>query len=647
MLAMQNLLLPTSCMCKVVNSGMVSFCEKVDKLGKVVTTWDPSMVSPLKTNFMLTTLDADYHDPPPQLKDVSVIELGVFLPEDSDEILAVIKIDTVEGQYWTSLRSYLDTHSDRLPSPLPLIDSDRLNVHYPLFTRVMVDMGLDNMEEGLICARAVGASTVPYYVILLTNFTFIDLPAGKGYHQAAATPDAEFWMEAIHLELEALVRIKGALRMMEECDIPLGIKPLDMSLVLKVKLDKHNQLQKRKARICAKGNKQEYGVNYEDTFAPCTQLSSVRLVVVLALNLGLTVYHTDVETAFLNSALDEDLYARLPRGLQYEGFNHAKLLKAVYGLKQAGKEWFETSDAFVMSYDDRMQRSSVEPCLYFIMVDGLMVLILAYVDDYLVATNIRDWYTDFVTSFNSKYACKDLGILDLVMMGIGVRWGDGVAYLSQVGYIVQMIETYGLSEAKPAALPMSPGCVLSPSDGKDATIPYRALLGQLQWVAKCSRPGIMAAVSALSRFSACYGQEHFVAPKQVVRYLKGTLEYELRCVSLSTTEAEIIAMSEGAREIKYILNVLDNIVKVHRPVPVYCGNQSAIHLASDYVNNSRSKHIEVRNMYVREQVKAKDVEPLYTGSGLTLLLVPPFVPLRQRVRRFAPNNVTMYSVNEK
>ncbi|KAK3252436.1 hypothetical protein CYMTET_38258 [Cymbomonas tetramitiformis] len=233
-------------------------------------------------------------------------------------------------------------------------------------------------------------------------------------------------------------------------------------------------------------------------------------------------------------------------------------------------------------------------------------------------------------------------------------------------YISQMINTYGLTDANPTTSPMSPSTALSPSDGKDATLPYRALLEQLHWVARCSLPDIKAAVPILSRFSTTYGLEYFVALKQVFRYPKGTMDYELvlrtastpgvygtrpsmplplsiytdadyagctttrrsisrivvflcgslvifvKCVSLSTTEAAIIAMSEGAREVKYILNVLGSLVSICRPVRMYCDNQGAIRLASDYVNNSRSKHIEVRKMYIRELIKAKETKALYT-----------------------------------
>ncbi|KAK3277355.1 hypothetical protein CYMTET_14628 [Cymbomonas tetramitiformis] len=406
---------------KVVNSSMVTFSERLDKMGKIVTTWDPSV-------------------------------------KRDDEVMAVVKVETSDDQACTA------------------------------------------DDEGGGCAP--------------------------------------------------------------------GVKLLDMSLVLKVKLDKNRQLVKRKSRICARGNKQEYGIDYVDTFAPCTQLSSVRIVIVLAFNLGLVVYHMDVDTAFLNSVLDEDLYVRLPRGLEYGGCRCAKLLKAVYGVKQAGKEWFDTSDAFIMGYDSRMQRSEVEPCIYFIKDVDIMVIILAYVDDHLVATYDKTWYDTFVTQFHSRYSCRDMGTPDLVM-GIGVRWGEGTTYLSQTGYISQMVNTYGLTDAKPATVPMSPNTTQSPADG-------------------------------------------------ILVFLCGSLviysSMIQKSVSLSTTEAEIIAMSEGAREIKCILNVLDSLASIHGPVPMYYDNQGAIHLASNYVNNSRSKHIEVGNMYIRELTKAKEAEALYTGT---------------------------------
>ncbi|KAK3234422.1 hypothetical protein CYMTET_55364 [Cymbomonas tetramitiformis] len=239
---------------------------------------------------------------------------------------------------------------------------------------------------------------------------------------------------------------------------------------------------------------------------------------------------------------------------------------------------------------------------------------------------------------------------------------------------------------------MTPGTVLLPADGKDSTIPNRALLGQLRWVARCSRPDIMAAVSVVSKFCTTYRPEHYTALKQVLRYPQGAMDYKFvlratveqgggistvplciytdadhagckvtrrstsgiavffcgslmmyssiiqKCGSLFTTEAEIIAMSEGAREVNYVLNVLSNMIEAMVPVPMYCGNQGSIHLASNYVNNNRSKKIDVRDMHIREQVKAVKIEPLYTNTNDNVadihtkpLCAPSFTMHRQRL----------------
>eukprot|EP00854_Cymbomonas_tetramitiformis_P001408 gene1408-biopygen1267 len=170
----------------------------------------------------------------------------------------------------------------------------------------------------------------------------------------------------------------------------------------------------------------------------------------------------------METALQEEPYVRLPSDLQMEGCSYVQLCQAVYGLKQAGTEWYEAT-----------------------------------------------------------YAGQDLAVFHLVM-GIGVPWGEKAAYLSQKEYISQMVEAYGLDDAEPASLPMTPGLTLEPaSEGTDSSIPDRALCAQLQRVATCARSDIMAVVSVLSRFRTTYGPAHFTPLKQALRYLKGTDDYEL------------------------------------------------------------------------------------------------------------------------
>eukprot|EP00854_Cymbomonas_tetramitiformis_P034660 gene34660-biopygen35159 len=241
---------------------------------------------------MVTALDGAYHDILPSGLEDGVLEVGAYLPDDSDEILAVLKVQATDETCSVSLRAYLDGHPEHLAAVRSAAYSGGLNVNYPLFTEVTVDAGRKEMEAGIICARAVGASSVLYCVMLLTNFTHIDLPVGKVQfppeHTCLAAMGKACAGGSVDTELESLVTVKQALLMMDLEDVPPG-------------------------------------------------LSSVRLVIILVLNLALEVYHMDVETAFLNSTLEEDLYVKLPRGLEYQGRTCVKLLKAVYGLKQAGK----------------------------------------------------------------------------------------------------------------------------------------------------------------------------------------------------------------------------------------------------------------------------------------------------------------------
>ncbi|KAK3266412.1 hypothetical protein CYMTET_24959 [Cymbomonas tetramitiformis] len=323
-------------------------------------------------------------------------------------LMMKVMVEQKKDTFWTSLRVNLEGSPSRY-AMLGNLDRSHNDCH-PLFAVVRVDSGGKALETVIVCGRALEAHAYPYCVVLLSNYAALDLPSGKvhfpteqmclavssamkgdgllpsgvtepkTYKQALSTPDADEWIAAVNREMSSLVNDKKALEMVDFDDVPAEARVLNMTLILKVKLTKDRRLDRRKGRICVQGNKQVYGEDYLDTFAPCTQLSSVRLVIILALNLCLRVYHMDVETAFLNSELQEVLYVRLPSGLRYGGRSYARLRNAVYGLKQAGRAWFVISDAFIMGYDKRMQKSQVEPCLYYPHDGDLWVILLCYVD---------------------------------------------------------------------------------------------------------------------------------------------------------------------------------------------------------------------------------------------------------------------------
>lgn len=134
----------------------------------------------------------------------------------------------------------------------------------------------------------------------------------------------------------------------------------------------------------AQGFTQEYGVDYTDTFAPVSQILSVRLILIRALQLGLATHHIDVKcAAFLNATFKDEVYVRLPKGFSIGGKPYGKALKSIYGLKQAAHDWSdELQHEFIMSHDPRMKQSAVEPCIYYIRNGDVTVYINTHVDDY-------------------------------------------------------------------------------------------------------------------------------------------------------------------------------------------------------------------------------------------------------------------------
>lgn len=153
--------------------------------------------------------------------------------------------------------------------------------------------------------------------------------------------------------------------------------------VNRYKWNKDGSLDKRKTRYAARGDTQDMD-SYGETFSPAPQIRSMRLILLLSTIYDLTVYHFDVTAAFLNSPLQFDIWMRLPEGFtQFGNFKYAKLLKSIYGLKQAARDWFDLQEQFVQNYDKRFVKSEVEPCLYYILdwESGLKVMILVQVDD--------------------------------------------------------------------------------------------------------------------------------------------------------------------------------------------------------------------------------------------------------------------------
>jgi hypothetical protein len=237
---------------------------------------------------------------------------------------------------------------------------------------------------------------------------------------------------------------------------------------------------------------------------------------------GHQIQQIDVSTAYLNADLLSDVYIRLPTEL---GGDIWRLKKALYGLRQAAKQWNEKLSEVLLSLG--FQQSSADPCLFYRLYGKHCVLMLFHVDDAIVVGEDES-VTEAVKDLASKFEIKQLGELH-TFLGIQVeRDGRDRMLLHQTGYAEKIIQSHGMSESVTKSLPISPGTKLT-KEGmllEDATV-YRSIVGSLNYLAVNTRPDLSFVVSVLSRFMKSPTEEHLKAAKNVLRYLQGSKDYGL------------------------------------------------------------------------------------------------------------------------
>jgi hypothetical protein len=168
-------------------------------------------------------------------------------------------------------------------------------------------------------------------------------------------------------------------------------------------------IEKFKVRLVALGNHHKYGETFSETYAPGTQLSSSRLILYLALKMNLELKHMDVRTAHLQSKLTgdhDDIWVRLASGSsqQRSGNVYGKLLRPLYGVRQAGREWYFTNCGFILNQDSRWKQSTVETRLYYAIDSktNLFCVILVHTDDYFCICSDDAFWTKFVTDMQKR-----------------------------------------------------------------------------------------------------------------------------------------------------------------------------------------------------------------------------------------------------
>jgi histone deacetylase 1/2 len=308
--------------------------------------------------------------------------------------------------------------------------------------------------------------------------------------------------------------------------LPSNRESIGCKWVFRIKENPDGTINKYKARLVAKGYHQQPGYDYTETFSPVIKPVTIRIMLTLALTYGWTLKQIDVNNAFLNGFLQEEVYMDQPPGFQ--NTNKAlvcKLHKALYGLKQAPRAWFERLHKALLSL--QFKPSKCDPSLFVYSASNEVVYVLVYVDDIILTGNSSTLIQRFITQLDQQFSLKQLGTLNY-FLGIEVSPFEGGLLLTQQKYIRDLLSKVKMLDCKPISTPMVSTSRLSKSHGIPFNDPslYRSIVGALQYLT-ITRPEISFSVNKVSQFMSSPLDTHWTAVKRVLRYLKGTMTHGL------------------------------------------------------------------------------------------------------------------------
>ena len=477
-------------------------------------------------------------------------------------------------------------------------------------------------------------------------------------YQAMKSEQSEEWKRAEEEELQAMERNQT----WTEVKIPENVKPIPCKWVYKVKMTENNDIERFKARLVARGDYQVQGVDFTETFAAVARMKTFRTLLVYAIKRDWKVYQIDVNNAYLESTLEEKVYMKHPPG--YEGPEGTCLLlkKSIYGLKQAGRNWYQLLKSGLQQLGFRALKS--DTCVYI--HSSNLLIVTTYVDDLLFYVGDMDIYIIVAKKLDEVFSIKDPARLHHYT-GIGIKvLPEGGMHLTQEAYIERVLKRFRMEDCKISKTPMAPGIKFKENEGEAADVPYLSLLGSLLYAALGTHPEISFAVSTLARFSKNPSQEHWTALKRVLRYLKGVkhlgLKYQpkltdtpkvnikiwtdaswiqdigtgrsqsgvicqidgctvwwlsrlQRLIMLSSCHAEYFAMCEGVKEAMWLRQFFSELnIDHNKPIPLLIDNQAAIQLSKKPVDYKSSKYLDIKMKFVCEAIENGVVKTYYVTS---------------------------------
>jgi transposase InsO family protein len=434
----------------------------------------------------------------------------------------------------------------------------------------------------------------------------------------------------------------------KEVDRPTDAQIIPLMWTFVYKFDTEGYLTKYKARICARGDLQRNGL--QDTYAATLFAKTFRAMMAIAAYFGLEAYQWDIQNAFVNADMDEEVFVEFPDGFKQQ--NRAILLqKALYGLRRSPRLWQKDFVATLAALG--LKQASEDSCVF----SNEYIVLLVFVDDIIAFCQPEDgeYLVNFRENLSQKYPMRNLGLLNWFL---GVRIiRDRPArkiWLCQDSYIEKIAHRYHLEERKPAITPLPTfDDMLAKYDGKASAQDihlFQQKVGSIQYTTSITRPDAARAASKLAEHLLNPSSAHMDAADRLISYLFGTrtlaIEYspdgsncefssdaafadnegrkssegylfkmfggavdwratKQKTVTTSTTEAELLAISNAARETFWWKRFFKDIgLELDSDKPtILCDNAQTVGLIQkeEPELKTRLRHVDINHHWVRQE----------------------------------------------
>nr|GEW56655.1 copia protein [Tanacetum cinerariifolium] len=263
-------------------------------------------------------------------------------------------------------------------------------------------------------------------------------------------PDMPELEDVVYLDDEEDV---GAEADLSNLETNISVSPIPITSVFRNKKDERWIVISNKARLVAQGHTQEEDIDYDEVFALVARIEAIRLFLAYVFFMGFMVYQMDVKSAFLYRTIEEEVYICQPLGFKDLDYPDKvyKVVKALYGLHQAPRAWYEIMANYLS--ENGFQKGKIDQTLFIKKQKGDILLVHVHVDDIIFGSTNKELCKAFKKLMKDKFHMSSMGELTF-FLGLQIKQKDDGIFISQDKYVAKILRKFVFTDVKSASTPI-------------------------------------------------------------------------------------------------------------------------------------------------------------------------------------------------